>query len=72
MMIEVVNLFKWLWARIICLFTGHVLYKERWKYTYYMNFNRKGGKRRCAGRIAHHSKHYRIYCARCGKVIKKK
>lgn len=34
--------------------------------------NRKGGKRRGAGVKKYRTKHYKIYCERCGKFLRKK
>ena len=59
-------------ARIICLFLGHRTYRYSWKNVYHISFNRKGGKRRGAGVKIYKTKHHRVYCERCGKLIKKK
>ena len=55
-----------------CLLSGHISRKVEWVNIGHICTNRKGGKRRGAGVIKKRTKHYRIYCDRCGKLLKKK
>lgn len=57
---------------IACLMFGHKPHKIRWVNVYRYCSNRKGGKKRDAGVWYHKVKHYRVYCERCGKLLKKK
>ena len=56
---------------IKCLLFGHIERKVTWYNENRMCFNHKGGKKRGAGVIKKKTKHYRIYCDRCGKLLKK-
>lgn len=51
---------------IKCLLFGHIERKVTWYNENRMCFNHKGGKKRGAGVIKKKTKHYRIYCDRCG------
>lgn len=58
--------------RLVCLIAGHDPYKVRWKNVYTMNFNRKGRHKKTHGKVSWKVNHYRVYCSRCGKLLKKK
>lgn len=60
------------WNKIVCFFCGHDEWKDEWYSEYHICVNRKGGKRRGAGVHKYRNKHYKVYCLRCGKVLKKK
>ena len=57
---------------LVCLIIGHDAYKVAWKNVYVVNFNRKGRHKKTHGKKSIKVKHYRIYCSRCGKLLKKK
>ena len=63
---------KIVFLRILCLFLGHKPYRIRWKNTYHINTNRKGGKKKGKGIYRWHNKHYEEYCERCGKFLKRR
>lgn len=60
------------WDKFFCFILGHKPYRYRYKNTYNITWNKKGGKRRGAGTKKHHVRHYREYCTRCGLLIKKR
>lgn len=66
------NSFEKFIATIICCVLGHKPYTTSWKNFYSITWNRKGGKRRNAGSRIYSTRHYRVYCSRCGKLLKKK
>jgi len=61
-----------IWGRIVCFFCGHMPYRVTWNNTLYIRMKRKGGQKRSKHINKYHTKHYREYCIRCGKLLKKK
>lgn len=57
---------------ILCLLFGHIERKVSWCNERHYCFNRKGKKRRGSGIVKRKTRHYRIYCERCGKILKKR
>lgn len=58
--------------KIICFFFGHDPYEYYWHNEYNYTLSHKGGKKRCHKTKTVKIKHIRIYCTRCGKILKKK
>lgn len=61
-----------IWGRIVCFFYGHMPYRVTWNNTLCIRMKRKGGQKRSKHIKKYHTKHYREYCIRCGKILKKK
>jgi hypothetical protein len=65
--------FRKLFAPLVCLIKGHKPDKLEWRNWHYISHRHKGGKKhshKCYN--LWRTKHYRIICERCGKVLKKR
>lgn len=56
--------------RIKCFLFGHIPYRYSWT-NFYSFHSRKGRRKRSHITIWKH-KHYREYCIRCGKLLRRK
>lgn len=60
-------------SRLICMIVGHKPHRRiRWTNEYRINMKRKGKKKTGHGVKMHKCRHYREYCSRCGKLLRKK
>lgn len=58
--------------KIVCLIVGHVPYRINWSNKHHLNMKRKGRHKTGHGILEWKTKHYKVYCERCGKVLKQK